>query len=94
MYHLVPITCLVLLTFGVLVLRYRVEVAYILLAGFPTLTVTFCRCWNRSHLTSSNKAQANDSCVNSNHDRLNSVRLYLHYAAMIVCSYVRALETR
>jgi len=31
-------TCLVLLTFGVLVLRYRVEVAYILLTGFPTLT--------------------------------------------------------
>ena len=28
---------MVLLTFGVLVLRYRVEVAYILLAGFPTL---------------------------------------------------------
>ena len=38
MYHLVPVTCLVLLTFGVLVLWYRVEVAYILLAGFPTLT--------------------------------------------------------
>jgi len=37
MYHLVPITCLVLLSFGVLVLRYRVEVAYILLAGFPSL---------------------------------------------------------
>ena len=38
MYHLVPVTCLVLLAFGVLVLRYRVEVAYILLAGFPALT--------------------------------------------------------
>ncbi|MEN3328519.1 MAG: hypothetical protein V7638_3326 [Acidobacteriota bacterium] len=38
MYHLVPITCLVLLTFDVLVLRYRPEVAYILLAGFPTIT--------------------------------------------------------
>ena len=37
MYHLVPVTCLVLLGFGFLVLRYRVEVTYILLAGFPTL---------------------------------------------------------
>lgn len=35
MYHLVPVTCLVLFTFGVLVLRYRVETAFILLAGFP-----------------------------------------------------------
>ena len=38
MYHLVPVTCFVLLAFGVLVLRCRVEVAYILLAGFPALT--------------------------------------------------------
>ena len=38
MYHLVPVACLVLLTFGVLVLRCRVEVVYIVLAGFPTLT--------------------------------------------------------
>jgi hypothetical protein len=38
MYHLVPVTCLVLLAFGVLVLRYQVEVAYILPAGFPALT--------------------------------------------------------
>jgi hypothetical protein len=38
MYHLVPVTCLVLLAFGVLVLRYRVEVAYILLAGVPACT--------------------------------------------------------
>jgi len=38
MYHLVPVTCLVLLGFGFLVLRYRVEVAYILLAWFPALT--------------------------------------------------------
>ena len=38
MYHLVPVTCLVLLAFGVLVVRYRVEVAYILLAGVPAIT--------------------------------------------------------
>jgi uncharacterized membrane protein YbaN (DUF454 family) len=38
MYHLVPVTWLVLLTFGVLVLRHRVEVAYVLLAGFPVCT--------------------------------------------------------
>jgi hypothetical protein len=38
MYHLVPVTCLVLLAFGVLGVQYRVEVAYILLAGFPALT--------------------------------------------------------
>ena len=38
MYHLVPVTCLVLLAFGVLVLRQRVEVAYMLLAGFPAVT--------------------------------------------------------
>ena len=35
MYHLVPITGLVLLAFGVLVLRYPVERAYTLVAGFP-----------------------------------------------------------
>lgn len=38
MYHLIPVTCLVAFAFGVLVVRYRVEVAYGLLAGFPTLT--------------------------------------------------------
>jgi len=38
MYHLVPITCLVSLIFSVLVLRYRVEVAFILLAWFPGFT--------------------------------------------------------
>lgn len=38
MYHLVPVTCLVWFAFGVLVLRYRVETAFILLAGFPALT--------------------------------------------------------
>ena len=35
MYHLVPVTCLVLLAVGVLVLRYPVERAYVLVAGFP-----------------------------------------------------------
>ena len=38
MYHLVPVTCLVLLAFGVLVLRYPVEVAFVLVAGFPVCT--------------------------------------------------------
>ena len=38
MYHLVPVTCLVSLAFGVLVLRHRVEMAYMLLAGFPAVT--------------------------------------------------------
>ena len=38
MYHLLLVTCLVAVAFGVLVLRYRVEVAYILLAEFPALT--------------------------------------------------------
>src|SRR5690349_6335879 len=38
MYHLVPVTCLVLLAFGVLVLRYPVERAYVLVAGFPVCT--------------------------------------------------------
>lgn len=36
MHHLLPVTCLVVFAFGVLVLRHRVEVAYILLAWFPT----------------------------------------------------------
>ena len=35
MIHLVPVTCLVLFAFGVLVLRHRVEVAFTLLAWFP-----------------------------------------------------------
>ena len=35
MYHLVPVTCFVVVAFGVLVLRHRVEVAYTLLAWFP-----------------------------------------------------------
>lgn len=35
MYHLVPIACFVVVAFGVLVLRHRVEVAYTLLAWFP-----------------------------------------------------------
>jgi hypothetical protein len=35
MYHLVPVTCLVLFAFGVLVLRHRIEVAFTLLAWFP-----------------------------------------------------------
>lgn len=38
MYHLVPSTCLVLLAFAVLVRQYCVQRAFILLAGFPTLT--------------------------------------------------------
>ena len=38
MYHLVPVTCLVLLAFGFLVLRHRIEVTYMLLAGFPAVT--------------------------------------------------------
>lgn len=38
MYHLVPVTCLVVVAFGVLVLRHPAERAYILLAGFPVLT--------------------------------------------------------
>ena len=35
MHHLVPVTCFVVVAFGVLVLRHRVEVAYTLLAWFP-----------------------------------------------------------
>jgi hypothetical protein len=38
MYHLVPVTCLVVVAFGVLVLRHRVEVAFSLLAWFPAFT--------------------------------------------------------
>ena len=38
MHHLVPVTCLVIFAFGVLVLRYSVEVAYVVLAGFPAST--------------------------------------------------------
>ena len=116
MYHLVPITCLVLLTFGVLVLRYRVEVAYTLLGGFPTLAFIVAHCsrvsprdtaiqsptaprgirqqlrfviaGNLSHLTRGDKAQTTDSRVTSNTDRRSPLKLHLHYAAMIVSSYV------
>jgi hypothetical protein len=35
MFHLLPVTCLVVVAFGVLVLRHRAEVAYTLLAWFP-----------------------------------------------------------
>ena len=35
MHHLVPVTCLVVFAFGVLLLRHDVEVAYTLLAWFP-----------------------------------------------------------
>ena len=38
MYHLVPISCLVVFAFGVLVLRHPLEVAYTLLAWFPAFT--------------------------------------------------------
>jgi hypothetical protein len=38
MYHLVPVTCLVVFAFVMLVLRYSVEVAYTLLAGLPIFT--------------------------------------------------------
>src|ERR1041385_6266678 len=38
MYHLVLVTCLVALAFGVLVLRHPVEIAYVLLAWFPGAT--------------------------------------------------------
>jgi hypothetical protein len=38
MYHLVPVASLVVVAFGVLVLRHTVERAFILLAGFPVLT--------------------------------------------------------
>ena len=38
MYHLLLVTCLVAVAFGVLVLRHPLEVAYVLLAWFPALT--------------------------------------------------------
>lgn len=38
MHHLFPVTCFVVFAFGVLVFRYSVELAYILLAGFPAVT--------------------------------------------------------
>lgn len=38
MYHLIPVTSLIALAFGVLILRHRAEVAYSLLAGFPIVT--------------------------------------------------------
>ena len=38
MYHLLLVTCLVAVAFGVLVLRHPLEVAYVLLAWFPAIT--------------------------------------------------------
>ena len=38
MHHLIPVTCLVVFAFGVLVLRHPVEIAYALLAWFPAFT--------------------------------------------------------
>ena len=38
MYHLVLITCLVVVAFVILVFRHSVEIAYVLLAGFPTVS--------------------------------------------------------
>ena len=38
MYHLILITCVVAIAFGVLALRHAVELAYILLAWFPAVT--------------------------------------------------------
>jgi hypothetical protein len=38
MYHLVLVTCLLALAFGVLVLRHDVEVAFTLLVWFPLVT--------------------------------------------------------
>ena len=38
MYHLLLVTCLVAVAFGVLVLRHPREVAYVLLAWFPAIT--------------------------------------------------------
>ena|SRR5690349_12060090 len=38
MYHLIPVTCLVAFAFAVLSVRYRVEVAFSLLAGLPIST--------------------------------------------------------
>jgi hypothetical protein len=37
MYHLLLVSCLVAIAFGVLALRHAIEIAYILLAWFPTL---------------------------------------------------------
>ncbi len=37
MYHLVLVTCMVLLAFAVLIPRHPVEIAYVLLAWFPAL---------------------------------------------------------
>jgi hypothetical protein len=37
MYHLLLVSCLVAIAFGVLAVRHPVEIAYILLAWFPTL---------------------------------------------------------
>lgn len=37
MYHLLLVSCLVAIAFGVLVLRHPVEIAFLLLAWFPTL---------------------------------------------------------
>ena len=38
MHHLLPVTCLVVFAFGVLVLQFGVEVGYALLATFPAIT--------------------------------------------------------
>jgi len=38
MYHLLLVTCLIAFTFGILLLRHAVEIAYTLLAWFPTRT--------------------------------------------------------
>ncbi len=38
MHHVVLVTCLVAVAFGVLVLRHPLEVAYVLLAWFPAVT--------------------------------------------------------
>jgi len=37
MYHLFLVSCLVAIAFGVLVLRHPVEIAFLLLAWFPTV---------------------------------------------------------
>lgn len=38
MYHLLLVSCLVVFALGILVLRHPVEIAYVLLAWFPTVT--------------------------------------------------------
>ena len=38
MYHLLPVSCLIAIAFGILVLRYPAEIAYLLLAWFPAAT--------------------------------------------------------